>query len=148
VWSPTTPARATAPRHGSGRQSNFFGNRNIFAIRVDGEIAAEVPYYPWRVRLALSDPSGPELGLGFISPTATRADHRQKGYGLQCLRACLRQMEELDGCELSALNTLVTTFYFYERECALPPPHHGLERSGACSQAATGHPRTHASCRP
>ena len=98
--------------------------RNIFAIRVDGEIAAEVPYYPWRVRLALNDPSGPELGLGFISPTATRADHRQKGYGLQCLRACLRQMEELDGCELSALNTLVTTFYFYERECALPPGPH------------------------
>ena len=78
--------------------------KNIFAVRVGGEIVAEVPYYPWRARTA----GGADIGVGFISPTATRADHRKKGYGLQCLQACLRQMQDHESCDLAMLNTMLT----------------------------------------
>ena len=86
--------------------------RNILAIREAGRLVAEVPYVPWRVRSS----RGPTIfGLGFISPTATRASHRGKGYGRACLSAALAQMARDDECELSALNTLLTTFRFYEQ---------------------------------
>ena len=86
--------------------------RNILAIREDGRLVAEVPYVPWQVRSS----RGPAVfGLGFISPTATRAGYRGKGYGRACLRAALTQMARDDECELSALNTLLTTFPFYEQ---------------------------------
>ncbi len=81
---------------------------NIRILRVDGELAAVVPFVVWPVAF-----EGCRFSIGGISPTGTALAHRKKGYGLQCLNDCLRRMEAI-GCELSILRTKVETFPFYQ----------------------------------
>jgi predicted acetyltransferase len=81
---------------------------NIRILKVNREVAAEVPFIAWKVRAEDS-----EFSFGYISPTATAAKHRKKGYGLLCLMDCVKRMNQL-GCELSMLSTQIATFPFYE----------------------------------
>jgi len=82
--------------------------QNIFVIKVNGEMASVVPYFPRKVVF-----HGCRFKIGIISPTATSPDHRRKGYGLKCLNACVEKMTR-DGIDLSVLWTEVPTFRFYE----------------------------------
>src|SRR5579872_5636407 len=68
---------------------------NIRLLKVDGEAAAEVPVLP---RTVVTDDF--RFKIGDISPTATAAHHRMKGYGLQCLKSCVERMNQM-GCEIS-----------------------------------------------
>ncbi len=82
---------------------------NIRILKVDGELAAEVPVLPRNVVL-----DDCQFTIGDISPTATAPHHRMKGYGLHCVNSCVEVMRQI-GCELSVLWTLVRTFPFYEK---------------------------------
>jgi hypothetical protein len=100
---------------------------NIRIIKVDGEVAAEVPFIVWEARV-----EDAEISLGYISPTATAAKHRRKGYGLLCLMDCVKRMNQL-GCDLSILSTRIETFPFYE--CG---GYQAVQKQGwlyACTQA-------------
>jgi len=87
------------------RESNL---QNIFIIKVKGEIVSVVPYFPREVSI-----DGCRFTIGIISPTATSPDHRKRGYGLNCLNACIEKMTT-DGIDLSVLWTEIPTFRFYE----------------------------------
>lgn len=81
---------------------------NIRVIKVDGRVVSVVPFL-----LRTIDVEGVSFTIGIISPTATDPEHRHRGYGLACLRSCLRSMEEM-GCDLSVLWTQIATFPFYQ----------------------------------
>jgi len=81
---------------------------NIRVIKVGGRVVSVVP-----VLLRTVDVEDASFTIGIISPTATDPEHRHRGYGLACLRSCIRSMEEM-GCDLSVLWTQIATFPFYE----------------------------------
>ena len=81
---------------------------NIRVIKVDGRVVSVVPFL-----LRTVDVEDVSFTIGIISPTATDPEHRHRGYGLACLRSCLRSMEEM-GCDLSVLWTQIATFPFYQ----------------------------------
>ena len=80
---------------------------NIRLLKVDGQLASEVPFCPWPV-----EHDGCRFMVGIISPTATHPDHRHKGFALRCLNNCIACMEQ-QGIDLSVLWTMVPTFKFY-----------------------------------
>ena len=81
---------------------------NIRVIKVEGRVVSVVPFL-----LRTVDVEDVSFTIGIISPTATDPEHRHRGYGLACLRSCLRSLEEM-GCDLSVLWTQIATFPFYE----------------------------------
>jgi hypothetical protein len=81
---------------------------NIRVIKVEGRVVSVVPFL-----LRTVDVEDVSFTIGIISPTATDPEHRHRGYGLACLRSCLRSMEEM-GCDLSVLWTQIATFPFYQ----------------------------------
>jgi len=82
---------------------------NIRILKVDGEVASEVPFLSRPVEIG-----GCRFTIGVISPTATAPEHRRKGYGLRCLNSCIEKMTRMD-IDLSVLWTLAETFPFYEK---------------------------------
>lgn len=87
------------------RESN---HPNIHVIKVGGRVVSVVPFLLRNV-----DVEDVSFTIGIISPTATDPEHRHRGYGLACLRSCLRSMEGM-GCDLSVLWTRIATFPFYQ----------------------------------
>lgn len=77
-------------------------------VKEDGKVVAHVPVAPRDVVA-----NGDRFTVGIISPTATHPDYRHRGHGTQCLRNCLRLMNENDW-PVSALWTREATFPFYQ----------------------------------
>lgn len=86
----------------------------IRICKVDDQVVAVVPFVRRSIEIG-----GCRFSIGIISPTATHPDHRHKGYGLACLRSCLRQMIE-DDIDLSVLWTVIETFPFYDHAAYQP----------------------------
>lgn len=87
------------------RESNL---SNVYILRVDGEMAAVVPFIPREIEIG-----GASFRMGIISPTATAPQYRHQGYGTLCLRSAIEGMKRV-GCEISVLWTRCETFPFYE----------------------------------
>ena len=77
-------------------------------VKVDGKVVAHVPVAPREVVHGTD-----RYGVGLISATVTHADYRGRGLGTQCLRDCVRIMED-EGMPLSVLWTMESTFPFYQ----------------------------------
>jgi hypothetical protein len=87
--------------------------KNIFVIREAGQIVALRAVLP----VARGEPRRRALLRGLHLVDGHRGcGHRGCGHGLRCLRACLAQMEAAVGCDLAALNTMLSTVYFYGRK--------------------------------
>lgn len=78
-------------------------------LKVDGVVVAHVPV--WGREAVVGED---RLRFGIISPTVTHPDYRRRGYATQCLRDCVRIMED-EGWPLSVLWTLEATFPFYQQ---------------------------------
>ena len=60
---------------------------NVRIMKAGGEVVSVVPFIERKV-----EAGGCRFSVGIISPTATAASHRRKGYGLACLRSCVERM--------------------------------------------------------
>ena len=83
--------------------------QNIFIIQEKREMASVVPYLPREVVV-----DGCQFSIGIISPTATSANHRKKGYASKCLNVAIEKMVD-DEVAISILWTVNSNFPFYER---------------------------------
>lgn len=98
-------------------------------VKEDDKVVAHVPVAPREVVV-----NDDRFTVGIISPTGTHPDYRHRGHGTQCLRDCLRIMNE-NGWPVSVLWTDEATFPFYQNS--------GFEAIGPQARGYPLSPRDH-----